>query len=133
MQSTGGPCVLRRSPSFSFRRLLDPFPLLPAGLWSPALLPGSVPGAVHGAGLLPCLGGVSPLQRYCYTADPDNVSTSFKRVNRCFGPLGQPRTLDETREFTSIKHGNNAETIFMYFLNFFRFSAMLKQFFFIQC
>lgn len=93
MQWTGGLCVLRRSPSFSFRRLPDPFPLLPAGLWPPALLPGSVPGAVHGAGLLPCLGGVSALQRYCYTADPVNVSTSFKRVNRCFGPLGQPRIL----------------------------------------
>ena len=93
MQSTGGPCVLRRSQSFSFRRLLDSFPLLPAGLWSPALLPGSVPGAVHGAGLLPCLGGVSALQRYCYTADPVNVSTSLKRVKRCFGPLGQPRIL----------------------------------------
>ena len=93
MQWTGGRCVLRRSPSFSFRCLPDSFPLLPAGLWSPALLPGSVPGAVHGAGLLPCLGGVSPLQRYCYTADPVNVSTLFKRVNRCFGPVVQPRIL----------------------------------------
>lgn len=133
MQWTGGRCVLRLSQSFSFRRLLDPFPLLPAGLWSPALLPGSVPGAVHGAGLLPCLGGVSALQRYCYTADPVNISTSFKRVKQMFWATGTTqnsafRNLAETREF--IKHGNNTEITLMYFLNFFRFSAMLKQFFF---